>query len=386
MLRGWFLILLVGCGRPVAPLAPASSGAPEPTAPPASGAPEKRAPTPEVRAEIVPLAALGSYRVDLSWTSPTGHTEFWVERTRGLEKRVLAHLQAVAVFQDAEVWPGETIAYSVLAREDEVAWELGTVEVKIPVDKTFATGEHVWEFGAEYGRLRLEKGAVVRIGDRDLELSLFELQSEGGCIESWPAGSQSPGQGARGGRIAIRARRASGRIELISRGQAGGAGAAGAEGQRGAPGAEGRVARYVFDFAGVPGRDLRESWKVESPALPAAAGQTGGPGENGQDGWPGGESGGVSLELETAGEFLPLLISEGGAGGAAGAGGMGGPGGASGLWTGNDGGIPAEYRPRYDAPAAGARGTNGDPGKAGPAGKRGPVSYRVAGKQVPGVD
>ncbi len=387
----WLIfIFLSACGRSPAPAVsvapPSSETAASPSAP-------ARAEMPEVRFAVVPLEALGAYRVDLHWTAPSGRREFWVERRRGFEKRVIANLEGVLQWSDTEVWPGQTFAYSVTAREEDSSWELGTVEVKIPVDKTLGTGEHVWDFDVPMGRLHLEKGAVIRLGERDLDLDLLELRSEGGRIETWPTGSLAAADGARGGRIRIRAVAAQGAIDLISRGQNGAAGSAGAEGPPGNPGAPGQVAAYEMDFQRLnliqrrilPGLE-RDAYVIKSAAIPPGAGRDGGTGGNGKDGWRGGDSGGVRLEIQNAGPFLPTLISEGGLGGAGGAGGRGGPGGASGLWQGNDGGLPAKYQPRYEPPAPGKAGAAGLDGKPGTAGKAGPICFRVAGKPVRGCD
>lgn len=382
----WFLLfLLMGCGkgRPKAP----------PVVPVAAQelpAPQRGRTLPRIQAELLPLEAPNAYDVRLSWDGGSVLAdEWWIQRMgEGASSPVVARLpREHSHFIDRALEPSKKYTYRLSAYEEGKSAELGVLEVEIPQDWSPEPGVHPWPT-TRHGRWFLGRGTIVQAGAEDRQVELIELHSDGAVLESFPEGAQAAEgmPGRRGAKISLNVRRATGVLDLISRGERGG------DGRTGDAGVEGTVGKDAIAGTYIVHNDLVNrggilSLAVRIPighlafetAAPVAAGDgmPGSPGGPGGSGGGGGDSGGIVLNVENALQFLPRPLSLAGDGGRAGLGGAGGRGGRGGKGITNNGVSPIGSDRK--AGVDGADGTQGASGQRGIAGKAGPIQVKLGG-------
>ena len=318
------LSLLVACTGPKkvpAPAAQSLPAAPQPAATPTA---------PQVRVKTAPLPRPGEYEVTVEWEAGGLFVDqWWVLRTIDDSTTVVAQSDAhVTAFVDGPVGAGTAI-YQVTALVDGVERSIGAAAARIPVDAVLKAGVHTWE-EQRWGRVFLEKDAVLRFGVRSLLAHWIALHSDGGRIEAFgaePAADQTPGRDA--GNVDLVVDRAQGDLVITAMGERGGKGAKGGVGSAGAPGTDAVPGVYAtrFKLGHMPSISQYFGQDVVRAPIPATPAGNGGKGGAGAAGAPGGNSGSVSLKIAQTEGFWPRVFVDGGRGGEGGEGGDGGPGG-----------------------------------------------------------
>jgi hypothetical protein len=215
-----------------------------------------------------------------------------------------------------------------------------------------------------YDRLVLKPHGKFITNGSNMRLEIGELVSEGGAIATFPDNTITPVgvDGQSGGNLEIAITHATGKLQVVMRGQDGGRGVAGEalmDALTGAKGAKGRDAVYATG--------------IFAPGSDGSPGGVGYQGLKGGNGFKGGDTGTALINVGSVTDFHLLItgiVGHGGPGGPGGPGGKGGP-----------GGDPGRDSIQRSAGPQGPQGPQGPEGLAGPSGIKQNVCVSVPGKE-----
>jgi hypothetical protein len=320
-------------------------------------------------AVVRPLPEPRHYAVKLSWGSLI-YEAAYLSRVRNEDRAQVRFDVAIGQegYDDISAVSNESYHYLLCAKADDgVLADFGSIT--IPRDYVVASGRRLTDTVVGVGRLFIHKGAELTSSGRRLSIEAQEIIVDDATISTFVTSEREGVAGARGfdgDIIEVRARKASGRLRIVARGQHG------AHGRRGANGAEGGPG-----YRGDPGRS--EAGRCVSPPTNGGPGKPGGNGETGQSGGRGGNSPLVFVKIVDA-ENLDLSVDvvpgEGGTGGGGGAGGLGGPGGPAGFLD------DAAICPAAQSGPDGIAGSRGKTGEAGLPGSRSKVCALLGDREL----
>lgn len=401
------LVTLAACGAgtpPVETAAGLSSPATLPTAP------QKKSPGSDFRAEAVPSDQPNVYRVDLKWDAPKSETpsgRCFVEREDASRHERLTFPEvdcAVGLYQDDRSLAGRRYRYRLRAVDLGGALAEATTEITVPRDLVLR-GEQSAPALDGIARLFLLQGARIRTEGLPWRGVLDELVAEDAVVETFretTLRAAAGGDGRSAAPIALRVRRARGKLELRLLGQSGGDGVSGTAGAAGKDGKDGRRAELDFDpdffrnqpnlarfrdayfkaaWEGTPiGQNAGASMRCSMPGTNGEDGAPGSPGTAGGRGGHGGSSPRTLLVVENGEHFrLTQPKAEGGRGGFGGFGGKGGLGGRGGAAGATD---KTGICPATQPGKMGADGVKGEDGENGADGSTEPVCVVMAGSRT----
>lgn len=325
------------------------------------------------------------YSVSLMWPrAPDGSTAVVVKRRDHTGQVLQLDLLTPSTqgYLDQSVKAGEAYTYEIMALTGEKLAGLASGAVKIPRDFQVQGTVNASEVGSEFNRLFIEKDSILLSQGADVSVDVNEIIARDGARISWlPTSPAAPPntKGAGGGLIHIKAKAATGVLNIVSIGQSGGVGLKGGSGGVGAPGARGvdGEADYYSEcwMARLPriplGTFLREgpghcskNWYCKRQTGDGTPGGQGLPGGAGSPGQAGGDTARILVEVADPRDFRidhMLIPGVGGEGGAGGDGGPGGPGGEPGS------------RDSHNQCRVASRGPTGPRGNTGPRGANGPA-------------
>jgi hypothetical protein len=336
------------------------------------------------------LAQPNQYQSHLKWNVNDDDGDHWIIQ-RQSDNAALANVGTVSHdthdFVDTTVVAGTTYHYGLASDDSDPATVKKSLDITVPRDLAIV-GTSSLPSVSGIGRLMIPKGSKIVTNGKDLEISVDQIISTGGSIETFPDGQTAAPNisGRPGGQIKIHARTGTGSLTVIARGENGGpSSVVGQRGATGFPGGQGLNAICGFkdnDAAcGMSGSDygkLQQQCnqggifgqlycqilgRFYCKMQPGNGGQgsqgqvggVGGPGVNG------GDSGNILVEIADNQniQITPVVIP--------GAGGVGGPGGPGGY--GGNSGPPGNRDPLGICKGSGHWGL---PGPLGPTGPQGP--------------
>lgn len=307
--------------------------------------------------EFLP-AAPDRYQVALKF--PPGITVInrWVEGASS-EMTKLSGTEDGAIVDEA--FPGGTkIRYLFISAGEQVG-----VVVELPKDLVIQGAIKAASIPARaYSRIFFERDAKLVTEGKEMTFEAETILSQSALIESFPSGTRAKDgvhtrglDGRSGGKIVFKAKRMSGQLEVILRGEDGG---------HGAPGA-------VMERAREGRHSLIELRKCEAP--PAGfTGENGKTGNSGFGGGNGGDSGSVLIDIVDARELklgTHLINGLGGRGGAGGPGQQGGLGGTRKIVFAGVGMCHHSFESNWSRGPEGSTGANGSAGASGKDGASG---------------
>lgn len=315
---------------------------------------EEKAPTFTASVRATPMP--NRYLVVLEWGGIASDPDVWALDKRE-EKALIAPFTTVAGsvrrFTDTDVVAGRTYTYSLKVESREDAEPIESATVTIPRDLEIR-GKRVLRSIKDINRLFLAKQSHLITLGKEFHLEVNEIVSTNGTIESFADKTTATIAGMDGraaGLMTIRAKRGSGVLNIIARGENGAVGKPGATGAAGMAGKTGgcyTCTRSAFVPAG---------YCIGNTFLPGGDGGPAGDGSTGGQGGRGGSSAKLLVVIENPKGLSIVPGKVPGHGGAGGPGGAPGPGGLAG----------AAYPPNTPE---GCR--IGRAGKKGPDGRRGP--------------
>lgn len=372
--------------------------------------PSQEIPDINLTAKLIELARPNQYNVEIALNLSTPSKNEWILQRENQSDGV-KHMAVLGPenhnYKDMTVASGETYNYILKTMETAEAETRANAIITIPKD-LLASGVEYLEKITGIHRLFIEKDTVIMPRGTLLSIKVNEIISDGGTITSFPPNTNAAigGNGRNGGNISIVADRASGKLNVIARGEAGGNGSPGLLGYAGKAGAPGSNAEIGYNdsyssllqislFNSNAFREMidkrinedptgtiaRRYIKCYKPPTSGAPGEPGGPGSNGYPGGDGGSSGLLYINIKYTDQLKPttkFYAGEPGLGGAAGKGGPGGPPGASGQQD--------KWNICPPAPPQGPPGSPGPDGLPGPNGKAGNLEPYciILGKDVKG--
>lgn len=330
------------------------------------------------------------FKVNVSWQIPfNGEFElvkYLIDRDTSehnlIEKIPVTSWQGV--YEGDEVETGKHYKYKILYRG------LRKFEGELPLTKIVEIPNRIKKLTIEgivrvsdlkgfeeYTHLDLKKDAVLIVEDKNINLNLRELKSEGASVITFLEDSTAPSdeKGKDGGNIFIRTLYAVGKLHIILRGQNAdkrtdeppALGEAG-RGTRGGNGVGGADKCYSEPSEG-EGRRLRPRIRCYCASQPTSGGQGGQgvQGRQGYQGYAGGNTGIAEIIIESGNNFELNYERFTGLGGIGSRGGLGGPGGHGG----SAGGSTRHCGNASNGPQGpqGARGNQGLDGNNGETGK-----------------
>ena len=339
--------------------------------------------------------APNKYIVILTWNQGAQPWP-WAVRRDELKSKTSPALIKVGdrgVYFDTSAEPGKTYKYVLGSMHGDDFLRSAEKEVTVPEDLV-VRGTLALGGTQKFNRIFFEENSTLTTNGNPLQLSVTEIISQWGAIETFPA-NQKAATGTNGrtpGQIRIIAQSTSGRLRVIARGENGGDGADGRPGTKGvtgAPGANGHwgmnpelykrfTRQYVDFFKQLMERNPKPpgdpAWKAslaggprfvcETQPTDGAPGGPGGPGGDGGDGGKGGDSGSIYITVTEESGFEVSILSEPGKAGLSGRFGRGGEGGA--------GGPPGALDPAHLCQPA-REGNRGEPGIDGHQGRFGSI-------------
>jgi hypothetical protein len=350
------------------------------------------------------LTQPNQYQTHLKWNVNDDEGEHWVIQ-RQSEKEPAANVGTVSHeakdYIDTTVVAGTTYRYTLASTDSESFTVKKSLDVTVPRDLT-VTGVTALPSVTGIGRLIIPKGSKIVTNGKDIEISVDQIISDGGTLETFPEGQtaaqNTPGRS--GGQVKLRAKSGTGVLTVIARGETGGAsttvGPQGAPGPNGIPGLNANCGYKDNDqVCGIEpseyqqivdkckqGGIFNDIWckvlqNFYCKMQPGNGGQgvVGFPGGQGGPGFNGGDSGNILVEIAdpTNIQINPVSV--------AGEGGLGGPGGPGGA--GGQGGSPGQSDRLHICTGValpgpqGPLGPTGLPGITGVPGVKGPLCLKL---------
>ncbi|MCB0416640.1 MAG: hypothetical protein H6617_05875 [Bdellovibrionaceae bacterium] len=362
-----------------------------------------------LKAYLDPKPEPNHYEVKLRWAIPETGPSWVVHRQEDDKSPVLLSTLAASAneYTDSNIVPGKKHKYQLGALTEGNYEDVAATSIMVPKDMEVKDRLVISRIEG-VGRLFLSKTAHLVSEGKDAAISVDEIISENGVVESFSEGAQAPlGEAGRnGGLITIKARRGRGNLIVHARGENGGMGIPGANGVNGKKGQEGRYALGTHNSVdvvcgcGQRARELREAMKQGnifamfqfnaerarhrciSQPTDGSQGEAGTAGAPGSHGGKGGNSAKAFVEIEDPSQIqvdVFVIPGKGGTGGPGGIGGRGGPGG-------NPGSTSLDYYSNCREPQAGPPGqnaANGKPGLPGIDGTHEPFCLRLGNIKSP---
>lgn len=315
----------------------------------------------QFNAALNPTEVPNKYQVVLSWGSNPSARGWIISRAEEGEDDALAVQlstldKSTKSFIDNKVEPGKTYRYLLTLIDSAQYTPLHKVSVAVPKDLEVKGTLNSKEISG-INRLFLNADSKIQVPPEGMVISVNELVSNNGVIETFPDGQTAPAltRGLSAGNVTIRAQTGRGILHIISRGERGGKGAkggSGGPGNKGPSGSNGECGyhgeKHVCEDTE---RNIYENMKREAAGSGQLAeifrahlgrfycknetangglGQMGAQGGKGGTGSQGGDTGSIYVRIELPSEIQikpQVLPGRGGAGGEGGIGGPGGPGG-----------------------------------------------------------
>jgi hypothetical protein len=183
------------------------------------------------------------YQVHLSWFEDASPRTWTIRRNDSdLNKIELASVSGAAKdYLDSKTEAGKKYIYFLGTGTGNDFQVIEQTDITIPMDLQVGASTELQNVVA-LGRLFLEKDSKIVTHGVSLNLTVNEIISKGGIIESFDASDSAPDQsdGRPGGDISIRAQRGQGNLTIFARGERGGTGPHGTIGTTGSVGGAGR--------------------------------------------------------------------------------------------------------------------------------------------------
>jgi hypothetical protein len=336
------------------------------------------------------LTQPNQYQTHFKWNVNNDDGDHWIIQ-RQSDNAALSNVGTVSHdthdFVDTTVVAGTTYHYGLASDDSDPATVKKSLDITIPRDLSIA-GTTSLASVSGIGRLMIPKGSKIITSGKDLEISVDQIISTGGSVETFPNGQTAAANtaGRPGGQIKIHARTGTGSLTVVARGENGGpSSVVGPRGATGYPGGQGLNAICGFkDNDAACGMNPSDYGQLQQKCnqggifgalycqilgrfyckmQPGNGGQ-GSQGQHGGVGGPGvsgGDSGNMLIEIADNQNIQVTPVSIPGAGG------LGGPGGPGGY--GGNSGPPGNRDPLGICRGFGHWGL---PGALGPTGPQGP--------------
>ena len=255
---------------------------------PAPHPPGSKTDKPTLIASVRATPKPNQYMVVLEWNGVSTDPEAWtLDKLDGkiLTAPFTTLAGSVRRFTDLEVKAGKTYTYSLKAEQREETQPLESATVAIPRDLEIKGAQTVSSL-PRINRLFLYPDSHLITMGREFHLDVNEIVSEDGTIESFPEKAVTAPAGANGRSgeaMNIRAKRGTGILHVVARGEDGVPGSRGANGIPGANGAPG----YCFGCGPNVKPGHHGPVRPFCDAMTAWPGRDGEPGTDARDGYPG---------------------------------------------------------------------------------------------------